>query len=141
MRNFKTYSELITMPTFEDRYAYLRLGDKIGVETFGFDRYLNQKFYSSIEWKTFRRDIIVRDLGCDLGVEGRVIGGVIILHHIVPISVDDIVNRRIEVLLNPENVICVSHNTHEAIHYGDDSLLIKAPIVRTQNDTCPWRRD
>lgn len=141
MMNFKTYSELITIPTFEERYAYLRLGDKVGVETFGFDRYLNQKFYLSKEWKTFRRDIIVRDLGCDLGIEGRVIGGVIILHHIEPISVEDVINRRIEVLLNPENVICVSHNTHVAIHYGDDSLLIKAPIVRTRNDTCPWRRD
>lgn len=136
----KTYSELILLPTFEERYRYLRLQGDVGKETFGFDRYLNQKFYSTIEWKRFRRDIIIRDNGCDLGIEDRLIGGTIILHHINPISVSDIRNKNIQVLLNPENVICVSHNTHNAIHYGDESLLIGNLIERSKNDTCPWRR-
>lgn len=137
--NIKTYSELITLPTFEERYRYLRLGGSIGRETFGFDRYLNQMFYRSSEWKTFRRDIIVRDLGCDLGIEDREIRGMIIIHHLNPIDPKDIVNRNIEVLLNPENAICVSLSTHNAIHYGDESLLTIAPIERSKNDTCPWR--
>lgn len=136
----KTYSELILLPTFEERYRYLRLQGDVGKETFGFDRYLNQKFYSTIEWKRFRRDIIIRDNGCDLGIEDRLIGGTIILHHINPISVSDIRNKNIQVLLNPENVICVSYNTHNAIHYGDESLLIGNLIERSKNDTCPWRR-
>lgn len=138
--NIKTYSELITLETYEERYRYLRIGGEIGKETFGFDRYLNQRFYSSTEWKKFKRDIVIRDLGCDLGIADRVITGTIILHHIMPIDVDDILNRRIEVLLNPENVICTSLNTHNAIHYGDESLLITAPIERSRNDTCPWRK-
>lgn len=138
--SIKTYSELITLPTFEERYRYLRLEGEVGKETFGFDRQLNQIFYSSTEWRTFRRDIIVRDMGCDLGIEDRRIGGLIMIHHIEPISIDDILHRRIEVLLNPENAICVSSNTHLAIHYGDESLLIKTPVARTANDTCPWRR-
>lgn len=136
----RTYSELITLPTFEERYRYLKLGGKVGEETFGFDRYLNQVFYSSPEWKTFRRDIIVRDMGCDLGIEDRVIGGNIFIHHINAIALADIHRRNLEVLLNPENVICTSFNTHNAIHYGDESLLTLAPIVRRPNDTCPWRR-
>lgn len=138
--SIKTYSELIRLPTFEERYRYLRLQGDVGKETFGFDRYLNQKFYSTIEWRNFRRDIIIRDNGCDLGIEDRLIGGTIILHHINPISVNDIRNKNIQVLLNPENVICVSHNTHNAIHYGDENLLIVNPIERSKNDTCPWRR-
>lgn len=141
MTNIKTYSELITLPTFEERYHYLRLGGEVGKETFGFDRYLNQSFYSSIEWKNFRRNIIVRDMGCDLGIEGRKIGGLIYIHHIEPISLDDIVHRRIEVLLNPDNAICASFDTHNAIHYGDDRLLITTTIKRTKNDTCPWRQN
>ena len=136
----KSYSDLLTLPTFEERFRYLKLGGKVGEETFGFDRYLNQVFYSSAEWKRFRRDIIVRDLGCDLGIEDREIGGIIILHHINPIALVDIHRRNLDVLLNPENVICTSHNTHNAIHYGDESLLTLAPIVRRPNDTCPWRR-
>lgn len=139
MTTIKTYSELITLPTFEDRYRYLRIGGEVGKETFGFDRYLNQSFYSSVDWRTFRRNIIVRDMGCDLGVEGREIGGRIYIHHIEPIRLDDILNRRLDVLMNPENVICVSFETHNAIHYGDASLLITPPIERTKNDTCPWR--
>ena len=139
MTNIKTYSELITLPTFRERYEYLRLGGMIGEETFGFDRYLNQLFYSSKEWKDFRRDIIIRDMGCDLGIVDFEIFGRIILHHINPISIDDIKLRNIECLLNPENVICTSFNTHNAIHYGDDSLLPSEPIERMKNDTCPWR--
>lgn len=138
--SIKTYSELITLPTFEERYRYLRMGGAVGKETFGFDRYLNQKFYSSAEWKRFRRDIIIRDMGCDLGIEDRPIQGIIILHHLNAIDPKDILDKNVRVLLNPENVICVSHNTHNAIHYGDDSLLFTDPIVRTKNDTCPWKR-
>lgn len=135
-----SYSELITLPTFEERYRYLRLGGTVGEETFGYDRYLNQVFYTSKLWRDFRRDIIVRDLGCDLGISDREIGGLIMIHHLNPISLDDILKRNLEVLVNPENAICVSHNTHQAIHYGDESLLIIAPIERSKNDTCPWRR-
>lgn len=140
MTTFKTYSELITLPTFIERFNYLKLQGEVGVETFGFDRWLNQVFYSSKEWKDFRRDMIIRDMGCDLGIEDREIQGSIFLHHINPISIDDIRYRRIEKLLNPENVICVSFITHQAIHYGDESLLISEPVERNRNDTCPWRR-
>lgn len=140
MTNIRSYSELITLPTFIERFEYLKLNGEVGKETFGFDRWLNQIFYSSKEWKDFRRDIIIRDMGCDLGIEDREIRGLIFIHHLNPISIDDIRNRRIEVLLNPENVICVSMVTHNAIHYGDESLLISEPIERTRNDTCPWRR-
>lgn len=137
----KSYSTLLTLPTFEERFRYLKLGGEIGKETFGFDRYLNQAFYSTLEWKNFRRDMIIRDMGCDLGIPDREIGGIIILHHINPISMADIRQRNIEVLLNPENVICVSHNTHNAIHYGDESILTPSSLVeRRPNDTCPWRR-
>ena len=139
LMSIKTYSELITFPTFEERYAYLRIGGTVGEDTFGFHRYLNQKFYSTTEWKRFRREIILRDKGCDLGILDREIGGIIILHHIMPLEIDDIMHHR-DCLLDPENVICVSLNTHNAIHYGDDRLLMKDPIVRTPNDTCPWKR-
>ena len=138
--SIKTYSELITLPTFEERYRYLRLDGLVGKETFGCDRWLNQVFYNSKEWKAFRRDMIVRDMGCDLGMRDRPIYGLITIHHITPIEQGDIINRRIDVLMNPENSICVSLTTHNAIHYGDDSLLIKDPIERCKNDTCPWRR-
>lgn len=140
MASIKTYSELITIPTFEERYQYLKLSGEVGKETFGFDRWLNQVFYNSKEWKQFRRDIIVRDMGCDLGIEDREIGGLIFIHHIEPISLDDILHRRVEVLLNPDNAICASFETHQAIHYGDASLLMTVPLERTPNDTCPWRR-
>lgn len=134
----RTYSELIALPTFEERYRYLQLKGDVGKETFGFDRYLNQVFYKSKEWQTIRREVIIRDSGCDLGVEGFEIFGRIIVHHMNPITKDDIV-RRSKFLLDPEFLICTSHNTHEAITYGDESLLIIAPIERTKNDTCPWR--
>ena len=136
--SIKTYSELITLPTFEERYEYLRLGGKIGDETFGFDRYLNQIFYRSQKWKSIRDLVIIRDCGCDLGVEGFEIYGKIIIHHMNPITLKDI-ERESEFLLDPEFLICTTHNTHNAIHYGDRSLLITAPIERTKYDTCPWK--
>lgn len=137
----KSYSTLLTLPTFEERFRYLKLDSSIGIETFGFDRYLNQMFYSTLEWRNFRRDMIVRDMGCDLGIPDREISGIIILHHINPISMADIRQRNLDILLNPENVICVSHNTHNAIHYGDESILTPSSLVeRKPNDTCPWRR-
>lgn len=135
----RTYSELITLPTFEERYRYLRLRGSVGVDTFGFDRYLNQKFYRSPEWKRIRDEVIVRDNGCDLGIEDRVIYGKILIHHMNPITEKDIIYRT-DALMNPEYLISVTHRTHNAIHYGDESLLITAPIVRTQHDTCPWKR-
>lgn len=137
--SIKTYSELITLPTFEERYRYLRLGGRVGEETFGFDRYLNQVFYKSEEWLYVRDKVIVRDLGCDLGIEGREIHGRIIIHHMNPITVDDIVNRK-DYILDPEYLITTIKSTHDAIHYGDESLLITLPKERTKNDTCPWRR-
>lgn len=140
MTNIKTYSELIALPTFEERYRYLRIGGAVGRETFGFDRYLNQKFYTSTEWRRFRRDVIVRDMGCDLGIEDRSIQGLIIIHHLNPINPKDIREKNVRVLLDFDNVVCVSLNTHNAIHYGDDSILFMEPVERTRYDTCPWRR-
>lgn len=134
----RTYSELITIPTFEERYKYLKIGGKVGEETFGFERYLNQEFYKSHEWQSIRRQVIVRDLGCDLGIEGREIHGKIIVHHMNPITIDDIIEAS-DFLLNPEYLICTLKSTHDAIHYGDESLLIKAPVERMKNDTCPWK--
>lgn len=136
----RTYSELITLPTFLERYYYLRLNGIIGEETFGNERYLNQIFYNSKEWKMFRRDIIVRDMGNDLGVEGREIGGLIIVHHLNPITIDDILQRS-KSLIDPENAICAGVITHKAIHYGDESLLMENPVERRKNDTCPWRQN
>lgn len=134
----KTYSELSKLKTFEDRFQYLRLDGIVGEETFGFDRYLNQILYQSDEWKRCRRDIIIRDNGCDLGCEGFEVHGRILIHHINPITVDDIVNRNPKVF-DPENLILTSHNTHQAIHYGNEDLLIRAPVERSKNDTCPWK--
>ena len=135
----RTYSELITIPSFEERYEYLRIGGRVGEETFGYNRYLNQIFYSSKDWKRFRRDIIVRDMGCDLGMEDMEIKGRIYVHHIEPITIDDVLNKRYEILLNPENAICSSNNTHKAIHYSDERLLDKPLIERRPYDTCPWK--
>lgn len=137
--SIKTYSELITIPTFEERYEYLRLQGRVGEETFGFDRWLNQVFYRTKEWKTVRDKVIVRDCGCDLAMFDRELQGRILVHHMNPILTRDIVNRT-EFLLNPEYLICTSKNTHDAIHYGDSELLITMPIERSRNDTCPWRR-
>ena len=137
----RTYSELITLPTFEERFKYLQLNGAVGRDTFGFDRYLNQYIYQrSQRWKSIRDKIIVRDNGCDLGVEGYSIYGRIIIHHMNPISVEDILSDR-DWIFDPEFLICVSHRTHNAIHYGDESLLPQTLIERTKNDTCPWRRN
>ena len=137
--SIKTYSELSRLATFEERYQYLRLDGIVGKETFGFDRYLNQVFYRSRQWKSIRDSVIIRDNGCDLGVEGHEIHSRIIIHHMNPITIKDIENES-EFLLNPEFLICTVHNTHNAIHYGDENLLIWMPVERYKNDTCPWRQ-
>lgn len=137
--SIKRYSELILLPTFEERYKYLQLNGVIGDETFGFNRYINQMFYRSQEWKQVRDYVIVRDNGCDLGIEGHEIRGKILIHHMNPIGIKDIqqVNK---FLLDPEYLITTMLSTHNAIHYGDESLLVKDPIERSKNDTCPWKR-
>lgn len=136
--SIKTYSELITIPTFEERFEYLQLKGSVGKDTFGYDRYLNQILYSSPEWKRLRNQIIIRDNGCDLACEGYDIRSRVLIHHLNPITVDDVVARGRKVF-DPNNLVCVTHNTHNAIHYGDASLLVTGPVVRTKNDTCPWR--
>ncbi len=136
--NIRTYSELITLPTFIERFRYLKLNGSVGMDTFGHDRYLNQILYHSEEWRRFRREVILRDNGCDLGCDGYEIHGKILIHHINPITVEDII-RRNPCIFDFENVISNSHNTHNAIHYGDESLLVTEPIERTPYDTCPWR--
>lgn len=137
-RIIKTYSELIRLATFEERFEYLKIGGTVGEQTFGFDRYLNQQFYTSMEWKHLRREVILRDDGCDLGIKDLEIVGPIYIHHINPITVDDIINRT-DFLLNPNYLICCSDLTHKALHYGDYNMLPKGPVIRTKNDTCPWR--
>ena len=138
---FKTYSELITYKTFLERYRYLRMRGKVGESTFGFDRIFNQKFYTGSEWRGIRDKIIVRDNGCDLGIPGREIakGQAIYIHHLNPVLLEDI-SENAEILLDEEYLITTIFETHQAIHYGDENLLLKDPIVRTRNDTCPWRR-
>lgn len=140
LMNIRTYSELSKLLTFEERFQYLSLDGKVGEETFGFDRYLNQMFYRSQKWKAVRDYVIVRDNGCDLGVEGYEIHGRIIIHHMNPITIRDI-EKESDFLLDPEYLITTVHNTHNAIHYGDENLLIKAPIERRKNDTCPWKKN
>lgn len=139
--NIRTYHQLISLKTFEERFEYLKLSGIVGESTFGFDRVFNQKFYCSKEWKDVRRQVILRDNGCDLGVPGFEIYDkrLIIIHHLNPISLDDI-KHSTEILLNPEYLITTIHRTHNAIHYGDSNLLPKEPIVRTKNDTCPWKK-
>lgn len=138
--NIRTYSELIALPTFEERYNYLKLDGKVGEETFGSDRWLNQLFYKKDhDWLSIRDKIIIRDNGCDLAVSGRDIHSRILIHHMNPITKEDILCRS-EFLLNPEYLICTTKNTHDAIHYGDESLLVKDPVKRYKNDTCPWKR-
>ena len=139
LMNIRTYSDLSKLTTFEDRYNYLRLNGFVGKETFGFDRYLNQVFYKSAKWRSVRDFVIVRDNGCDLGIEGREIYGKIIIHHMNPITIQDI-EQESDFLLDPEFLISTVHETHNAIHYGDENLLIRVPIERKPNDTCPWRR-
>lgn len=138
--SIRTYSELTNIKTFEERFRYLKLDGSVGKETFGFDRYLNQMFYKSDEWKRIRNYIIVRDSGCDLGIQDRQIGGRIYVHHMNPVTVDDLVHAS-DFLLNPEYLICASFDTHNAIHYGDESLLIEStPLERRPNDTTPWKK-
>jgi hypothetical protein len=134
----KTYSELSKLETFEDRYRYLKLNGSVGQDTFGFDRFLNQIFYKSKEWMSVRDLVIFRDGGCDLGIPGREIMGRILIHHINPILITDIQNHT-DLLLNPEYLISTSQITHNAIHYGDEGLLVKPLVTRTKNDTCPWK--
>lgn len=136
----RTYSELITLPTFEERFQYLKLNGSVGQDTFGFDRYLNQIFYKSQRWLQVRDQVIIRDNGCDLGMEGYEIHGRILIHHMNPITLRDL-ELESDFLLDPEYLISTVHNTHNAIHYGDENLLYKAPVERTRFDTCPWRRN
>lgn len=136
--SIRTYSELITIPTFEERFEYLQLKGSVGKDTFGYDRYLNQVLYRSPEWKRLRNQIIIRDDGCDLACDGYDVYGKVLIHHLNPITVEDVLARSRKVF-DPDNLVCVSHNTHNAIHYGDVDLLVTGPITRTKNDTCPWR--
>ena len=137
--NIKTYSELITLPTYKERYKYLKLDGRVGSDTFGFDRHLNQMVYQKDpRWKRARDQVIIRDNGCDLGVEGYEIFGKIIVHHMNVVTLEDILEDR-DWIFDPEFLICTTHNTHNAIHYGDENLLVLDPVVRKPNDTCPWR--
>ena len=139
-KNIRTYSELSKFKTFRERYEYLKLDGTIGEETFGFDRYINQMFYKSEEWKRIRNYVITRDNGCDLGIQDRkIVDSVILVHHMNPITKEDIINKN-EILLDPEYLITAIKPTHDAIHYGDESLLAEDLIVRSKNDTCPWKR-
>lgn len=138
--NIKTYSELVKLSTFKERYEYLKIGGAVGEETFGFDRYLNQMFYKSKEWLSVRNYVIARDNGCDLGVPGHeIIGSKILVHHMNPISKEDILNKS-DILLNPEYLISTVKNTHDGIHYGTEDVLYEEYIERYENDTCPWRQ-
>lgn len=139
-KNIRTYSELSKLKTFRERYEYLKLDGIVGEETFGFDRYINQMFYKSEEWKRIRNYVITRDNGCDLGIQDRkIVDSVILVHHMNPITKEDIINKN-EILLDPEYLITTIKPTHDAIHYGDESLLAEDLIVRSKNDTCPWKR-
>ena len=140
MTIIRTYDELSKLKTFEDRFEYLKLDGQVGKDTFGFDRIFNQRFYRSREWKACRDFVIIRDNGCDLGIDGYEINSQnVIVHHINPISLEDI-EKRTDILLNPEYLITTTHKTHNAIHYGDKDLLVTGPIERSKNDTCPWRK-
>lgn len=139
MNKIRCYSELIKLKTFKERYEYLKLDGKVGEETFGFDRWLNQAFYKSKEWQRIRNDVIARDLGCDLGcIDREIIDEMILIHHMNPISKEDIINKT-DFLLNPEYLITTIDNTHRAIHYGNEAMLYQPPIERFKNDQCPWR--
>lgn len=135
----KSYSELIKLETFEERFKYLKLEGRVGEETFGYDRIINQMLYGSTKWRRTRDRVIIRDNGCDLGVEGYDIPGRVTVHHINPVTVDAILKEAPEVF-DLDNLISTSHNTHNAIHYSDDSILVKNPVQRSKNDTCPWKK-
>lgn len=134
----RRYSDLLQLKTFEDRFSYLKLHGKVGEETFGLDRYLNQQLYKSRRWQNIRSQVIIRDDGCDLGIDGRQMDNYITIHHMNPISMEDIEEER-DIVFDPEYLICCSSRTHKAIHFGDENLLIRDPIIRRPNDTCPWR--
>lgn len=134
----RTYLELIELKTFEDRFEYLRLDGVVGAETFGSSRMLNQALYRSYEWKKIRDMIILRDNGCDLGIEGRDIFQQAYIHHLNPITKKQILDRD-PILFDPNNLITVSYQTHQAIHYGDKSILLLDPVERFANDVVPWR--
>lgn len=134
----RSYTELTRLSSFSERFNYLKLSGSVGFTTFGGSRWLNQILYGSPEWKRVRREVILRDLGCDLGCDDRPIFGKIYIHHINPITKDDLLKRR-PCVFDIKNLICCSFNTHNAIHYSDDSILSSEPVVRKQNDTCPWR--
>ena len=139
-KNIRTYSELSKLKTFRERYEYLKLDGTVGEETFGFNRYINQMFYKSEEWKRIRNYVITRDNGCDLGMPDRkIVDSVILVHHMNPITKEDIINKN-EILLDPEYLITTIKSTHDAIHYGDESLLAEDLVIRSKNDTCPWKR-
>lgn len=139
-KNIRTYSELSKLKTFRERYEYLKLDGTVGEETFGFDRYINQMFYKSEEWKRIRNYVITRDNGCDLGIPDRkIVDSVILVHHMNPITKEDIINKN-KILLDPEYLITTIKPTHDAIHYGDESLLAEDLVIRSKNDTCPWKR-
>lgn len=139
MNKLRTYTELNKLKTFEERFEYLKLDNVVGEETFGFDRWLNQQFYKSKEWRRIRDYVIARDCGCDLGSpDHEIIDERILIHHINPITKEDIINNT-DFLLNPEYLITTINNTHQAIHYGNDEMLAKAPVTRYKNDQCPWR--
>lgn len=138
MRNIRTYSELITIPTYLERFYYLNLCGRVGETTFGDKRYLNQILYTTDRWKRSRNKIIIRDDGCDLGIEGREILSRITVHHIDPITIEDILSNNPKVF-DPDNLITTAEMTHKAIHYGNEHLLIKEPTIRRENDTCPWK--
>lgn len=134
----RRYSDLVQLKTFEDRFSYLKLHGKVGEETFGLDRYLNQQLYKSRRWQNIRSQVIIRDDGCDLGIDGRQMDNYITIHHMNPISMEDIEEER-DIVFDPEYLICCSSRTHKAIHFGNENLLIRDPIIRRPNDTCPWR--
>ena len=138
MKKNKTYSQLRSLPTFLERYRYLKLSGAVGYETFGVDRYLNQNFYRSQAWLSVRDEVIVRDMGCDLGVEGYDIHSRLVVHHMNPVTLEDLMSGDPDVL-NPEYLITTTHNTHMAIHYGDETLLPQPHVERRPNDTIPWK--
>ena len=139
MKTIRCYSELMVLPSFKERFEYLKLSGKVGEATFGFDRWINQLFYRREEYRRVRARVIARDLGCDLACRGREISGAVFVHHMNPITVNDITERS-KIALDPEFLICTSFDTHNAIHYGDAGLLAMEPTERTSGDTCPWRR-
>lgn len=135
----KCYRELLRYSSFQERFDYLNLNGVVGNETFGRNRFMNQAFYASPEWKSARNKVIIRDRGCDLGVEGYEIYDRVYVHHMNPVTLEDLENENWDDLLNPDFLICTSDRTHNAIHFGDAALLPKVPIVRTPGDTCLWR--